>query len=79
MSAGTKRSNGLITILNKNLESVKELYKDERVLIISCKKDEEHFVVVNTYSPSDTESNKVKFLDSLNEKITRYTTKHTKS
>ena len=73
ISSGTKRSNGLITIINKKFEQIQEIYKDERILITSCKNQDHTFIIVNTYSPSDTETNKQFFLQRLNDKLNTYT------
>ena len=65
ISSGTKRSNGLITIINKKFEQIQEIYKDERILITSCKNQGHTFIIVNTYSPSDTETNKQFFFTKI--------------
>ena len=48
ISSGTKRSNGLITFINKKFEQIQEIYKDERILITWCKNQEHTFIIVNT-------------------------------
>ena len=69
-SPGKKNSNGLITMIEKNKFSNETiLYKSDRILVISCIKNAETFIICNVYSPSDSEVNKRHFYKQISRVI----------
>ena len=70
-SPGTHKSNGLVTILDPKFTEAKQIFVKERILIVSCTIEKEDFIIANIYAPSDTDSNKIKFFETLNEAINK--------
>lgn len=66
--ADSHNSKGLVTLFNKKFRDceINLIFKSNRVLISAIKINNENIFVVNVYSPSDEDKEKIKFLDELN-------------
>ena len=64
---GTPNSKGLLTLFDKSihLNDIKLIYSNERMLTSSVIINNEPVFIYNIYSPCDSTSSKVKFLDNL--------------